>query len=256
MKHRIYIDEVGNSDLGSSDNPNHRYLSLTGVIIELDYVRLTVQPALEALKARFFSAHPDEPLVLHRREIVRAQPPFQALADDAVRAEFDEALLAFLSATEFSALSVCLDKKRHRETYNVWHYDPYHYCLAILLERFVFFLDSSNSAGDVMAESRGGKEDMRLKAAYRRIWAQGTDYVAAERFQRRLTSKELKVSPKAHNVAGLQVADLVAHTSRDEMLHDCGVDIREAPPFAARLIALLQRKYYRRGNTLYGKKVL
>ena len=38
-KYRIYIDETGNSDLKSSDEPNHRYLSLTGVIITLEYVR-------------------------------------------------------------------------------------------------------------------------------------------------------------------------------------------------------------------------
>ena len=35
MKYRIYIDEVGNPDLASSENPNHRFLSLTGVILEL-----------------------------------------------------------------------------------------------------------------------------------------------------------------------------------------------------------------------------
>lgn len=38
-KYRIYIDEVGNPDVESSDNPNHRFLSLTGVIIDLEYVR-------------------------------------------------------------------------------------------------------------------------------------------------------------------------------------------------------------------------
>ncbi|HUT24239.1 MAG TPA: hypothetical protein VM492_07865 [Sumerlaeia bacterium] len=42
MKHRIYIDEVGNSDLESSDDPNHRFLSLTGVVLGLDYVGSTV----------------------------------------------------------------------------------------------------------------------------------------------------------------------------------------------------------------------
>ena len=38
MKHRMYIDEVGNSDLGASQDPNHRYLSLTGVVFDLAYV--------------------------------------------------------------------------------------------------------------------------------------------------------------------------------------------------------------------------
>lgn len=49
-KYRIYIDEVGNNDLKSSDNPNHRYLSLTGLIFELEYVKSVVSPSLEKLK--------------------------------------------------------------------------------------------------------------------------------------------------------------------------------------------------------------
>lgn len=48
-KYRIYIDEVGNSDLGSSDNPNHRFLSLTGVIVDLQYIASTVHPNIESV---------------------------------------------------------------------------------------------------------------------------------------------------------------------------------------------------------------
>lgn len=70
MKYRLYIDEVGNSDLGSSKDPNHRYLSLTGVILNLEYVSTTVFPAIEALKRDHFNSHPDEPVILHRKELV------------------------------------------------------------------------------------------------------------------------------------------------------------------------------------------
>ena len=35
---RMYVDEVGNADLNASQDPNHRYLSLTGVVFELDYM--------------------------------------------------------------------------------------------------------------------------------------------------------------------------------------------------------------------------
>ena len=49
MKYRMYIDEVGNSDLGASDNPNHRYLSLTVTTnIQVD-LRITL-PNLESLR--------------------------------------------------------------------------------------------------------------------------------------------------------------------------------------------------------------
>ena len=62
-KYRIYIDEVGNSDLRSSSDPNHRFLSLSGVIISLDHVRERVHPDLEGLKRDYFGSHPDEPII-------------------------------------------------------------------------------------------------------------------------------------------------------------------------------------------------
>jgi len=55
----MYVDEVGNPDLGSSRNPNHRYLSLTGVVMELSYVDGTVFPLIEDLKRRYFGGHVD-----------------------------------------------------------------------------------------------------------------------------------------------------------------------------------------------------
>jgi len=42
-----------------------------------------------------------------------------------------------------------------------------------------------------MAESRGGKEDKRLKASYSKLWEEGTDYIFQERFHIALTSKQL-----------------------------------------------------------------
>ena len=69
MKYRMYVDECGNPDLASSDNPIHRFLSLTGVIIDLDYVKRTLFTQMESLKSRYFGSHPDEPIVLHRKEL-------------------------------------------------------------------------------------------------------------------------------------------------------------------------------------------
>jgi hypothetical protein len=120
LKYRIYIDEVGNADLESSDDPNHRFFSLTGVIISADHVLQAVQPQMEALKQRYFGSHPDEPVVLHRKEMLNARPPFQALRDPEVRLRFDDELLNLLADWEYTVISVCLDKKKHKETYTVW----------------------------------------------------------------------------------------------------------------------------------------
>ncbi len=256
MKYRVYIDEVGNPDLESSDNPNHRFLSLTGIILELSYVKNVVHPQLEALKTKFFNSHPDDPVILHRKELLNARPPFECLKDPNIRHHFDGELLNLLEEWKYVVISVCLDKKKHKETYTVWRYDPYHYCLAVLLERYIFFLEQSGAKGDVMAESRGGKEDTRLKRAFRRLWESGTDFIAPERFQNVLTSRELKVKQKQNNISGLQIADLIAHPSRNEILYEN--HLRSKPPdrFAGKIVAILSKKYYQRESKIYGKKLL
>lgn len=256
MKYRIYIDEVGNPDLESSENPNHRFLSLTGVIMELGHVEEVVFPQLEALKREFFHSHPDEPVILHRRELVSSKPPFHALKDPDLKSRFDESLLQLLAEWDYSVVSVCIDKKNHKDTYQVWRYEPYHYCLAILLERYFFFLGERVAQGDVMAESRGGKEDMRLKKSFARLWEEGTEYIPAEKFHEVLTSKQLKVKPKTNNVSGLQVADIIAHPSRNELLEERDFLPDGLRPFGREIVRILQGKYYQRGGKVYGKKFI
>lgn len=256
MKYRIYVDEVGNSDLDSSEDPNHRFLSLTGVIVEIGHIEKVVHPEMEALKAGFFRHHPDEPVIFHRKEMLNSKGSFEPLKDTDTRRKFDAALLERMRAWEYYVVSVCLDKKRHKETYTVWRYDPYHYSLAVLLERFVFFLERVGAVGDVLAESRGGNDDRRLKDSFARLWERGTEYVSPERIQKVLTSKQLKVKPKINNISGLQLADLVAHPSRNEILREQKLMERELAPFAQQVIQVLQTKYDQHAGRVYGKKFL
>jgi len=213
MKYLLYVDEFGNSDLKASTNPNHRYLSLTGVIMELAYVRTTVFPAIEALKTRYFDSHPDDPLILHRKELVNKRYPFNRLRDPHVEQDFNRDLLGLLREMDYWVITTVIDKLEHQRRYTVWRYDPYHYCLAVLVERYVRWLEKENAVGDVLAESRGGKEDRRLKDSFARLYEKGTDYMRAEKLEAYLTSKQLKVKPKSNNIAGLQIADLIAHPS-------------------------------------------
>ena len=244
-KHRMYVDEVGNPSLESSTDARHRYLSLTGVVMELSYVDRVVFPELEALKRTYFGGHVDEPVVLHRKELVNARPPFDALRDESTRQQFDADILDLLDRLDYTVITVVIDKLAHLQQYHVWHHDPYHYCMMVLLERYVRRMEARGARGDVMAESRGGREDRRLKDSFARIVQGGTTYVAGEVFQTWLTSIQLKVKPKANNTAGLQLADLIAHPSlkaaqarrRKEALPDT---------FGGRIAALLEASKYHR----------
>jgi len=212
-KHRLYIDEVGNHDLRTSrHDENNRFLSLTGLIVSLDYVRDVLHPAIEDLKRRHFGDHPDDPIILHRKELLNRRPPFQALRDPGVRAAFDLELMTLIQDLNYTVITAVIDKWEHFDRYKVWLYDPYHYCMRVILERYVLDLQARSARGDVMAESRGGREDMRLKAEFQHIYTNGAE-VGSDVFAARLTSGQLKVKPKSANIAGLQLADMIAHPS-------------------------------------------
>lgn len=158
---------------------------------------------------------------------------------------FNADLLNLLRSVDYTTITVVIDKYEHLQRYEVWHYDPYHYCQEVLLERYVLWLEERDSSGDVMAESRGGREDRRLKESFSRIWNEGTRYVPATQFASRLTSKQLKVKTKANNIAGLQLADLLAHPSFKYVLsrHQ---RIAQPQTFGAKIARILVESKYLR----------
>jgi len=54
---------------------------------------------------------------------------------------------------------------------------------------------------------------MRLKQSYERLFERGTENLRAEEIAKYVASSQLKVKPKSNNIAGLQLADLIAHPS-------------------------------------------
>lgn len=64
------------------------------------------------------------------------------------------------------------------------------------------------------------------------------------------------LKPKINNISGLQLADLVAHPSRNEILAEQRLLSRDVSPFAKRVIEILQKKYDRKGKEVFGKKFL
>jgi hypothetical protein len=212
-KYRMYVDEVGNSDMGASQNPNHRYLSLTGVIVDLEYVASDLNPRIEDLKTRYFGSHPDDPIILHRKDLVNLRGPFISLRDPAINAQFDSELLGLLQSLNYVVITAAIDKLEHQMRYGTWADHPYHYCLKILMERYTLWMEDNGLRGDVIAESRGRKDDMQLKGEFTRIFRAGTENISHERFVKTLTSSQLKVKPKSGNVSGLQLCDMIAHPS-------------------------------------------
>jgi hypothetical protein len=239
---RLFVDEVGHASMKASEHPNERYLSLTGVIMRLQHEQESFGPALDALKNRIFSTRE---IVLHRTEIVYRRKPFDCLEDETLRSDFDNGVLELIANASYRVVTVVIDKMEHKRRYLVWQAYPYHYCMTALLERYVLWLQSADSRGDVMAESRGKKDNKKLVESYARLYQRGTDYVSAKMFQQRLTTKELKIREKTANVAGLQLADLIANPCMRSLI--CEREKEEmTADFGARVAEIIKKNKYRR----------
>lgn len=240
---RLFIDEFGHHDMKSSADPNQRYLGLTGVIMRRSYAEGSFAEALGEIKERIFGR---SNFALHRSEILAARSaPYTVLVDRSVRTNFDAAILNLIETSIYRVVTVIIDKKEHRTKYTVWQFQPYHYCMTALLERYIRWLQSAKDVGDVMAEARGKKEDKQLAKAYQFLYRYGTDNVPAALFQQWLSSKEIKFKRKADNVAGLQMADLLANPSCRELI----CNHSKAPmtaEFSRKVVEILYRKKYRR----------
>ena len=214
----MYIDESGDHTYHRLDHESKRYLGITGCIIEFEYYRTNFHPQFEALKQKHFPYSPDEPIIFHRTDIINRRGPFWRLRDPMNLAAFNQDLLDFLSQQDYRIITVVIDKKAHIERYGEAAFHPYHYCLVVMLEKYSRFLNTANVMGDVLAESRGGREDRQLKESYKTVYNSGTQFRNPSFFQNAMTSNEMKIKPKSANIAGLQISDLLAHPCKQQIL--------------------------------------
>jgi hypothetical protein len=248
--YRLFVDEVGHHSLETANDPSERYLCLVGVIMDLDYADTTFSDSLDALKVEVFGTRD---VVLHRRELIdKAPAPFDRLKDQNVEKRFNELLIEWIKGSKYTVITVLIDKKLHSEQYVKWHFQPYHYCLTALVERYVRWLEEENATGDVMAEAREKKQNIKLENSFKHIFRNGTGFpdspkrfVPAELMQKHLTSGELKTKTKKANVPGLQLVDIIANPARRHLLCNLQrVPMRSA--FSLTIVRILIAMKYRR----------
>ncbi|MEI7834663.1 MAG: DUF3800 domain-containing protein [bacterium] len=234
-RYRLYIDESGDHTYNLLDEPEHRFLALLGVWFESSTDYVAFADALEDMKREIFGPRKDNPVVLHRSDIINRKKAFGVLRDNSLQQSFDDQLCDVIGNAQFNMVCVVIDKRLHLQQ-NVSPFHPYHTCLAALLDCYCGWLNYHKAIGDVMAEARGAQEDRQLAQAYLRAFESGTFTLSHTHYQRALTTKELKLRKKNENIAGLQLADVLAHPLK------CWVLAREAKitwstsPYAIRLL--------------------
>lgn len=244
---RLYVDESGDHHYHDYSKPRYnkpseRFLALMGVAMRKE-VREKAHLDLEELKRIHFNSDPDDPVILHRRDIIHKVGPFHVLQDPEKEQAFNSDLLDFLKNLDCILIIVVIDKKHFIETYGKAAYHPYHFALTAIMERYCGHLNFLNCRGDICAEKRGKKEDRKLEIVYSNLYENGTYFHKPSLFQKTLTTKKIKMKSKKSNIAGLQIADLLAHPCKQRFLLEKEIISYEDRKFAQFICEIVKDKY-------------
>ncbi len=204
--YKLFLDESGDHNLEVID-PNHPVFALVGCVFEKNYYESTVIKKVNELKIKYFNS---TEVILHSRDIRKQETKqFLVLRKKELREKFYQDLDKLFEEIYFTILASVVDKYKLKEQYGDHSDNPYYLSLGFIMERYAIFLREKGDFGIMIIESRNKFDDELLYIAYSKIMLQGTGFMRADEFQKRV--KDLVFIPKKENEIGTQLADLSAY---------------------------------------------
>lgn len=206
MSRIVYLDETGDHSLEKEDE-DFPVFALVMLVCDQEAYKQTLVPMVNQLKFDYFG---HECVIIHSRDIRKAQRDFGFLTDPEKRAPFYERINEIMSTPGYDLIATVIRKQEHKAKYGKNATNPYDLALTFALERLLPLLENEGQKEVfLIAEARGKREDDELRLSFFNTVTYGTDFVSAERFRK--VTFHLRFKPKAMNVVGTQLADLAAY---------------------------------------------
>lgn len=242
MSFIIYMDESGDHTLTLVDK-DFPLFTLALFICDADIYTTSIVPAVYNLKMRFFG---HECVILHSRDIRKAQGSFGFLTDQAKKADFYDAINGIMQDQDYTLIASVIRKLKHIERYGTAADNPYELAMTFALERLLPLLeDAHQQEVQLVAEARGKREDDSLQLAFLNIVNDGTSFIPANRF-RQIQFNKIIFKPKEANVVGTQMADLAAYP-----IARYALDPTKPNP----AYDIIKKKFYRGRGRIQGLKI-
>jgi len=200
----LFIDESGDHSLTKIDSQYPLFV-LAGCIFSMESYQLKVTAEIEAVKKELFGS---SKIILHTADIVHNKHGFERIVEVDFRNQFYRKINGVLDAMDFKIVACAIKKDKHFNKYGLAALDPYMLSLDCLVERFVYELEKMDRQGIIIAESRNSILDNELELAFLNLKVQGTKYIPAVKIKKRI--EQLSIKDKKENIAGLQIADIIA----------------------------------------------
>ena len=199
----VYVDESGDHGLITVD-PQYPIFTLACCIFKKSEYAREISPALIEFKFRWWGHNL---AVLHERDIRKQLPPFVFLKTLDKREAFMAELNDLMTQTSMEVIAAVIDKRYLRQNIKgELPTNPYEIALTFCVERIYGFLKARHQLDrqtHIVVEQRGKDEDIELELAFRRICDGRNSWG-------HIDCLDIQFASKADNMAGLQLADLIA----------------------------------------------
>lgn len=199
----MFLDESGDHSLKKIDD-TYPVFVLAGCIFDFDYYHSKVESAIQALKQKHFCR---TDIILRSYDIRKQKNDFAVLVDKKKREEFYKDLNKEMTGLEYTIIAAAIDKNRFKQQYSDPG-NPYHLCFRFIMEHTIMFLGSKKESLMFRIESRETHNDRKLAQEYENF-KNGTPMFEAAEIQSKFS--DLSFNQKSQNIAGMQIADLVAY---------------------------------------------
>ena len=177
----VYVDETGDHTLELVDKDFPVFV-LVLLICDTEKYTGQIVPAFYRLKMDYFG---HEGVIMHSRDIRKAQGDFGFLTDPEKRPPFYSRINDIMEQSDYTLIAAAIRKQIHKERYGVNARNPYDLAFTFALERLLPLLEGlGQTEVRLVAEARGKREDEELQLAFLRVVNNGTYYIDGSRFRR------------------------------------------------------------------------
>ena len=199
----MFLDESGDHSLVKIDQSYPMFV-LAGCIFNVDYIE-ELEKRVNNLKLKYFGK---TDVILRSYDIRKQKREFSCLIDSQLRQKFYDDLNQLISQLDFSIIAVAINKLKLKKIYSDPD-NPYNLCLQFILERSMMYLGKTQEKIMFRIESRETHNDQKLATEYENFRNNSnTFFLQEERISKLI---DLSFNQKSQNVAGMQLADLVAY---------------------------------------------
>jgi hypothetical protein len=151
MPRIVYLDETGDHSLEKEDE-SFPVFALVMMVCDQEAYEGTFVPMVNRLKFDYFG---HECVIIHSRDIRKAQKDFGFLTDPTKRQPFYDRINQIMSAPGYDLIAAVIKKQEHRAKYGRNATNPYDLALTFALERLLPLLENEGQQEvHIIAEAR------------------------------------------------------------------------------------------------------